>query len=168
MVLKQLTDKFSATIKKYKYVVLVLLIGMTLMLLPTGGKKSEVKTADTEEILSKPSLEERLSEILSMVEGAGQVKVILTVAAGEEVIYQSDADKTDNETSFSTHNDTVTVTDSNRNQAGLVRQIIPESYLGAIVICRGAENPSVRLAIVDAVSKLTGLGANCISVLKMK
>jgi stage III sporulation protein AG len=40
--------------------------------------------------------------------------------------------------------------------------------MGAIVLCQGADVPSVRLAIVDAVSKVTGLVANQISVLKMK
>lgn len=35
------------------------------------------------------------------------------------------------------------------------------------MVCQGADNAAVRLAIVEAVSKVTGLGANRISVLKM-
>ena len=67
-----------------------------------------------------------------------------------------------------TENNTVTLTDSNRNQSGLIRQIIPEKYQGAVILCQGADDPIIRLAIVDAVSKATGLGANKISVLKLK
>ena len=37
-----------------------------------------------------------------------------------------------------------------------------------IVICDGAERASVRLAITQAVSSLTGLGSNKIAVVKMK
>jgi stage III sporulation protein AG len=40
--------------------------------------------------------------------------------------------------------------------------------MGAIVVCQGGDQPTVRLAILDAVSKVTGLGADKISILKMK
>jgi stage III sporulation protein AG len=42
------------------------------------------------------------------------------------------------------------------------------AYLGAVVVCRGADNAAVRLQIVEAVSVFTGLGADKISVNKMK
>ena len=53
-------------------------------------------------------------------------------------------------------------------ESGLIRQINPPAYLGAIVVCQGADNNTVRLAIVEAVSRATGLGADKISVLKMR
>jgi len=40
--------------------------------------------------------------------------------------------------------------------------------MGAVIVCQGADDPQVRLSIVDAVSKVTGLGSDKISVLKMK
>ena len=40
--------------------------------------------------------------------------------------------------------------------------------MGAIVVCQGGDNATVRLAIIEAVSNVTGLGADKISVLKMK
>ena len=60
------------------------------------------------------------------------------------------------------------VRDSNRNQTGLVCQIDPPTYLGAVVLCQGAENSTVRLAITQAVSNATGLGYHKITILKMK
>lgn len=41
-------------------------------------------------------------------------------------------------------------------------------YQGALIVCSGAGSASVRLAVVDAVADLTGLGADQISVIKMK
>jgi hypothetical protein len=41
-------------------------------------------------------------------------------------------------------------------------------YQGAVVLCQGAADAAVRLAVVEAVSKATGLGADKICVLKMK
>ena len=112
------------------------------------------------------SLEMKLSALLSKVEGAGRVEVILTISEGEEIVYQTNGNATDSSVTGSTN--TVTVTDANRNQTGLIKQIKAEKYQGAIIVCAGANNPSVRLQIVDAVSRATGLGVNKISVLKMK
>ena len=62
---------------------------------------------------------------------------------------------------------TVTVSGADRREDGLIRQVNPPTYKGAIVVCQGADNGAVRLAIVEAVSRATGLGADKISVLKM-
>ena len=109
-----------------------------------------------------------MESLLSQIEGAGNVRVMLTVKKGEEIIYQTDEDITASDSSNVTKMDTITITDANRNQDGLIKQINPPVYLGAVVICQGADSPLIRLEIVDAVSKLTGLGADKISVLKMK
>ena len=114
------------------------------------------------------SVEDRLEKILSQIDGAGRVEVMLTIAFGEEKLYQYDEDTSVSDTTNSIRKTVVTVTDSQRNETGLIRQINPPVYMGAVIICQGAENPTIKLAIVDAVSKATGLGANEISVLKMK
>ena len=42
-----------------------------------------------------------------------------------------------------------------------------QGYSGAVIICAGADDPAVRLRIVDAVSAFTGLGSNKIVVEKL-
>ena len=159
--------KLSQFIRKYKYVALVLVVGIVLMIIPTEKEQATqaVLTVSEDRILS---VEERLTQILRQVKGAGEVKVLLTEALGEETIYQTNEDKTQNDTSTSSRGDTVTITDSQRNEQGLIRQQNPPQYMGAIVVCQGGDQPTVRLAILDAVSKVTGLGADKISILKMK
>ena len=159
--------KLISTIQKNKYVVLVLLIGIVLMLLPSKKEDTAQVESTTKEV-SILSVEERLTQILQQVEGAGEVQVMLTEASGEETIYQANEDQSQNDTLSSIQKDTVTITDSKRNEQGLIRQQNPPKYLGAIVVCRGGDKPSIRLAIIDAVSKVTGLGTDKISVLKMK
>jgi len=39
---------------------------------------------------------------------------------------------------------------------------------GAVVVCEGAENPTVQWNVTNAVSAYTGLGSDKISVIKMK
>ena len=40
--------------------------------------------------------------------------------------------------------------------------------VGAIIVCQGGDSPTVRLNIVEAVSNVTGIGSDRITVLKMK
>ncbi len=114
------------------------------------------------------SMEERLAEILSQVAGAGKVQVLLTEATGAQTFYQENRDSTEGNQNKSTRTDTVILSDSSRGQTGLVSQINPPTYLGAIVLCQGADQSAVRLAITEAVANATGLGYHKISVLKMK
>ena len=155
-------------IVKYKYPLMILCFGIALILLPIRNRSSN--TQQQEVIISSPQnildVEERLSSVLSSISGAGDVKVLLTLSEGEETIYQSDEQMGSGGGNGRT--DTVTITDSDRNEQGLVRQINPAKYMGAIIVCDGADDPSVRLAIVNAVSNATGLGADKITVLKMK
>lgn len=156
-------------LKKYRYVILVLLIGLGLMAIPSKSTTKETKATQNE--ASKPvqvAVDEKIEQTLSQIQGAGKVEVLLTVATGEETVYQTNEDASVSGETNHVKKDTVTVTDAQRNQTGLVRQVNPPHYLGAIVVCQGADSPTVQLAIVDAVSKVTGLGADRISVLKMK
>jgi len=161
-------NKLGKTLKKYRYSILILLIGFILMAIPGQNQRKVTAGSDETNAIKEITLEVRLSAVLSQVSGAGKVEVLLTPSVGEEVIYQTDQDSSIADTSNHNKSETVTVTDSERNQLGLIKQINPERYLGAIVLCQGADDPTVCLAIVDAVSKATGLGANKISVLKMK
>ena len=160
-------DKISSFLNKYKYAALILLIGLALMLIPKTSSRS-VTEAKTYQETSEVGFEAKLASILSKIEGAGEVQVILTQLKGEEILYQTNDDHSENGDSISKRIDTVTVTDAERNETGLVKQVIPATYKGAIILCQGADSPSVKYEIINAVSKLIGIGTNCISVLKMK
>lgn len=170
MVVKNLLKKITASTKKYKYVLIVLFIGLLLMIIPdkTDNHSENFSVSVTTEESSASKLEFKLSALLSKVEGAGDVEVILTIAEGEEIVYQTNESSGNSDSNRQHTIDTVTITDSSRNQTGLIKQVVSERYQGAIVVCSGADVPSVRLQLVDAISRITGLGANCISVLKMK
>lgn len=166
--MEQMKKRALQFISKYKFVVIILLVGIGLMLLPTSGRKSDLEPIQEPTQTAATDFSERLANVLGCIDGAGKVQVLLTQAQGEETVYQTDSDHTNNENETVTRVTTVTVTDAQRNQNGLIRQVNPPAYLGAIVVCEGAEDPAVRLAITQAVSKVTGLGADRISVLKMK
>lgn len=151
---------------QYKYVMLVLLVGIVFMMIPSK-KKTEVLPQETapEEYASENDMEKRLQEILSQIEGVGKVKIMLTTVNGEETVYQTDGSGYSGESQRQT---TIILNRSDRSQYGLVRQINPPVYLGAVVVCQGGGKPQTKMAVTEAVAKATGLTANHITVLKMK
>ncbi len=153
--------------QKYRYALLVLLIGLGLMLLPGLEKSADSSDSQPVQQVKSEDISHRLEEILSQIQGAGKVQVMLTVAQGERIMYQTDEDLASGDSGTSRW-DTVIIAGADRAQAGLIQQVIPPVYRGAIIVCQGAQNAAVRLAIVEAVSNITGLGADKISVVKMK
>lgn len=153
---------------KYKHAVIVLLIGVALMILPTGDRAAPNPVETVPVRTEESDLESRLSAILSRVSGAGEVEVLLTVCTGGETLYQTDEDTDSGETNSRKNVSTVIVEDESNQELGLVRRTDPPVYQGAVVVCQGADDPQVKLAIVEAVSCATGLGADKIKVVKMK
>jgi stage III sporulation protein AG len=151
-------QKLIAWISRYRYVLIVVAVGLILMLLPGGSTPKQEQPQQIQE--TEADFATELAEILSKIKGAGKVEVMLTTAQGQETCYQTDSRGEDQST--------VTITDSARNETGLIRQVNPPTYLGAIIVCQGGDDPGVRLAIVESVAKVTGLGADRISVMKMK
>ena len=154
--------------KKYKYAILILIIGAALMLMPSAQIGSRKENSSPVTIISGSSLQEELEDILSSVKGVGKVRVMLKEAMGAETIYQTNQDITVSDSGSDSRVEVITITDADRNEQGLVKQVNPPQYLGVIVLCEGADNPATKLAVTEAVSKITGLGADKIAVLKMK
>ena len=165
MELKKMLSRIGESTKQFKYAIIIVLVGILLMLLPGGGEKkvSSAPSPTTETV----DFSEELANILSKISGAGKVSVLLSVDQGEKTIFQANEKSSSGGDTNTIQIDTVVVTDAQRNETGLICQVIPAKYCGAVIVCQGADNPSICLAIVDAVSNLTGLGTDKISVIKM-
>ena len=153
-----LRSRGKELVRKYRYVLLVVLAGLFLMALPDGKNTKAAPEPAAAETEPRQDLQTGLEEILSQIQGAGRVR------EGERTVYQTDEDST----SSGIRSDTVLLNGSDRSQTGLVQQVNPPTYLGAVIVCQGADSASVRLAIVSAVGSVTGLSTDKITVLKMK
>ncbi|MBQ4550553.1 MAG: hypothetical protein IJA49_05625 [Oscillospiraceae bacterium] len=147
--------------RTYKYPILTVLAGLVILLLPTADKAAP-EPENTAQVVPAATVEERLERILSGIEGAGTVQVLLTEESGRQTLYQTDVQSDDSRRT----EDTVLVEDAERRETGLVRQTLEPRYRGAVVLCDGADSSAVKLAIVEAVGCVTGLGADRICVLK--
>lgn len=152
---------------KLKYAILLAAIGIFLLLLPEKSPAAPAVTLTEITAVAEPTVEERIAAILSQMDNAGRVEVMLTIKNEGEIIYQTDTEERIAENSADIRTETVFGASSEKGGA-LIRQRNAPEYLGALVLAQGGDLPDVQYRIKLAVSGLTGLGTDKITVLKMK
>lgn len=161
----ELAGRWKGALKSYQYVLLVLAVGAALMLLPAGGGEERSETPEPEggaaQTFDLDSFEEKLERTLSKIEGAGETKVVLTLDSGSRQVLARDQERDSNGGSTS---NVVTVGRGSGSQEVAVVQTVAPQFRGALVVCPGGNDPQTRLALLQAVSALTGLGADRVSI----
>lgn len=159
---------------KYKYVILIGLLGLALMLWPQGAKAEPAASAPPEEAAWQEELsrtEARLEEILSRIEGVGRVKVMLTLKSGAETVYAYDTSEARSQGesggSASRQEELVTLSEGGR-QSPVERVQLSPVFQGAAVVCQGGDSAAVRLCVTQVVQSLTGITTDHIVITKMK
>ena len=166
----QAGKKLAGALEKYKFVLLVLLAGILLLVLPLpGGGGAEELPGETSAAGAEfdlDALERRMEEALSRIEGAGEVSVVLTLRSGTRQVLAQDVSSARSQEDQEEDRTTVVVSaGSGREEAVALQQIYPQ-FQGALVVCAGGDDPAVQLKLVEAVSALTGLGSDKISICK--
>jgi len=163
---------FNAAVRN-KYILAVLLLGVVLILFPTRSSKNEtVPKEDEPPLFLLEDEERRIEKALSEADGAGQVKIVLTLKTGTERVLAEDvqlniSDEGDLSDTESTVSTVVISSGSSREEPVTLKYIYPE-YTGALVVAEGAGSAEVRLLLTQAVASLTGLSSDKITVIKMK
>ena len=125
---------------KKKLSAVIILIAVGIMLVAVSGASEE--SGGKQEISLaeyKAELEDELENMCSSIKGVGKCRVMLTFERGEENTYKG---------------------------SSLVESK-PPRVLGVSVVCRGADSPEIKRALVDMLSALFDIGTNRISVLKL-
>ena len=125
--------------------------------------------------------EEKLEESLRFVEGAGQVRVLITLAGSEEQVLTrdgkeevSDTQETDaaggsrHVTETKLDRSVVRTVDERGKEVPLVVRTISPEVEGVVVIAQGAGSERVRRDIIEAIQVLFDVDMNRISIIKMK
>ena len=157
--------KLRRAIETWRLPLLILALGALILLWPSG-KKDEPSAAKPEaaQEAQATDMQTRLEQLLSSMDGVGRVELMLTTSGSEEIFYQ-----TDTRVSGDTREETTVFSSTQSTQkTPVVTKTKNAPYLGAVVVCDGADSAAVRLRVMQAVSALTGLGSDKISVIKMK
>ena len=158
---------------KYKYVLLVLLAGVVCLAWPSASRaeapepeKAEIDTGGETE-----RLQQEMEEILGKISGVGQVEVMLTLDRGSESVLAEDtalsySGQTQAPDDYSRSSEPVVLSKSGSGDSVVVTQEVYPQFRGALVVCEGGGDPAVQLTVTAAVSALTGLGSDKISVVE--
>ncbi len=154
-------------LKKYRYPALILILGLLLLLLPAGTKDaSETENQTTAETdFDLEAFTREAEALLSGIQGAGEVRLLLTLESDGRRDYQTDLSQSQGDSSGQSQRQTVLVSRDGDETPVTVTRYYPE-FRGAVVLTEGADSASLTFRIKEALSSLTGLGMDKITVLK--
>lgn len=187
--------KFFQNKKNYYSLVLALLIGFFLifinetlfdnksLVISQNSDAYSISNSNTinnntqSELSYESMLEEKLEETLSLVEGVGKVKVMITLENSKEIVTKDDtyiesSITTEESTSgdkreiLSEKQETSTVK-INEDEPLILKEISPK-VSGVIIVAQGGGNIEVKNNLINATKALLNLEIHKIEVLKMK
>jgi len=179
--------------RRIENLVIILIVGIIIIIVASSFTSDGKNKKNTQEpkgeialITNEPDdkikkLEQRLESILSEIEGAGTVKVMVTGITDGEVVHAYNQIEENSVTEEKDNTDRTGRTDEYRREQEMVFMeanaggrvpVIIKSYepeiKGVVVVADGAGSSIIRQNIKDAVAALTGLPAHKINVLKRK
>ena len=136
--------------------------------LPGGGREAEAAPAASAQSQYSAAyarqLEDTLTEFIGSIEGAGRTRVAVTLEGGAETVYA--LDETYGGDGGQREYKHILLGDG-QGQSALVEMTWEPVIRGIAVVCEGAEDVGVNAQITQAVSVLTGVSTNRISISKM-
>ena len=175
-------------IKHFEIILVVIFIAVVLLIwfADFGGDKNTKSNSSTTTGSTSISslreyteeLETRLCKVLSNIDGAGKVNVMITFSGNSEVILATTKDEktTSNSTTSSggTTNDSQTktvssepvlITENGTTNPIVLMEIFPE-IKGVIVVAEGADNVRVKLDLLKAIQALLNVNSGQVEIFK--
>lgn len=159
-------------IKKDKKLLIIMCLGLAGMILLLfsevfSGKESTVTKSESDVETVEQQITERLEVLLKSVDGAGKVKVMVTLESLEERIVAVNTQSKRGEDTEDYSEEYVIIEQAD-NADGLTLKVITPVIRGVGIICEGASSSVVRQEITKLVGRTLGISANRIWVTKMQ
>jgi stage III sporulation protein AG len=157
--------------KKVKIIVAIGLIGIVLILasemFENDSSKQEVESDSISYEEYTAQLENRLTELISSIDGVGQCQVMITLENTTESVYATDIEIKNDDSSLNEKNGYVIYDSDDGETPVLIKEYLPKVQ-GVTVVCSGGDNTAVREKIIESVTSLFNISTNRISVSKIK
>lgn len=163
-----LSLNLNEIIKKYannKGLYIIIIIGIVFMLFSGGGQRQNDDTkAPRYDIYSD---EERLQNILSKIDGVGEVSVMITYygTTSYDVAFEKKQNSSESEDELTRSEENSVITSGG---TPLVKGEVYPKAKGVVIIAQGAESAEVRKAITDAVTAALEVAPYKVCVLEGK
>lgn len=164
--------------KKMLIPVFLLAAGVIGLLISELPETSEASSAElTTVALENPEekyteqLEERLTLLISKIEGVGAVTVMVTLESSVEDVYLHNFDYGENIDSGGKSNieqkDEYVIVDDGQAEKGIVVRVNQPEIRGVAVVCEGGGSDVIRTRITEAVTALLDISTARVSVAEM-
>ncbi len=169
-------EKIKDIFKKDKKLLIILIlaiVGILFLVLSEivpekENEDSDIKNLTTDEYAVM--IEDKLSFLISSIEGAGETVVMVTVDTGEENVYakevKTDEETNDDKTSSKYEYEYIVIKSGSSSENGMLLKVIEPNIRGVAVVCDGGDNAAVRENIINTVSAVLDIKTNKISVCK--
>lgn len=151
-------------------ILLALLLG--ILLLAAGRSFSDSKEEVPQTVAAAETAdrvtERRMAEILSKIQGAGQVDVMLTYRQTEEKTIAHNETREENGETLRTEQTAILLEDGDGATQPLVLTEMGPVVEGVVIAAQGADSPAVAAALNQAAQALLDVPAHKVAVLKMK
>lgn len=163
---------------KVLIIVIIGVLGLLMIaaseLIPKGkaDKSGDISNSPVDTSYSssfKNETERELKEIISKIDGVGEVSLMLTLDGTTEYVYAEDVDTETDENSDSKsdkYKNEVIIVDSDGEEKALVKKIIEPKVKGVVIVCSGGGNIEVKERVIKAVSSALNISTNNICVEK--
>lgn len=168
--------------------IIIILIIMLVVLTSGVGKGTENTNVSSKiNILNKndkadykDQLENELEDTLSKIKGVGNVKAMVTLESGDEMVpavnqkqdntttSEKDKEGGDREITQKSNETNTVIIDKQGDNSPVVLKYVKPKIKGVIVVAQGAGRPSVQLDISQAVQVALNLEADRVQVFDMK
>ena len=169
---------------KRRIIVIIGIVGIILIsiseLFQTDSLKTDEKIPDDSEEFTidsyRKGLETELEQIVSKIDGAGEVNILITMDSTAEDVYilqknideraksSGGSDYPDSESEYKEENEYVIIKSKDGNeQAVLQKQVMPR-IRGVLVVCSGGGNSLTREKITKAVSSVLNISTGKVYV----
>ena len=148
-----------------KITTIIIVIASFLLVLSltffTNTKKVEEETNFAEEYVK--SLENRLTEVLSKIEGAKDVNVIIKAESGLETVLATETIIKENGNIKETIETPITV----NGKTVVLKELYPK-ITGVLIVTEGANNISLNTKLINATTSLLGVDIKNIQIISTK
>lgn len=149
-----------------RFVVILGVIGAAMILLSgtlphkhADTRNSEIPASScTEPDTYRQQLEERLTDLLSQMEGVGEVTVMVTVGGSSAQIYAEEVKAARSSNSQQSESAPV-LTRNGSTESPLIAETRYPSVCGAVILCTGGSHAVIQERIKQAASTLLGIPA---------
>ena len=159
--LKKLYSKIKSTKNIEIYVALILAVVVVLFIFVGNGSKNTSKTTADDTYIAQ--MEHKICNIVENISGCGKASVAISYSSNEEKVYAYETETTSSGGVTKQTSSIVSV-----KGEPLVTKVLPPNILGVVVVAEGADNPVIKLKIIEVVVTLLDVDVSKVQVFTYK